>query len=295
MKVNLSMFSFMTLCLFSCGKSGSPEPESSDLYPINFSLTGFSQVVVEGKSAVFSPSDGENQGNFIRYLHYYIYDSGGNLVKNINQGTDNADFGTISDKVNAGTYTVVFIGSKNDDPVGSTAYLSTVRVISSAADDDLYFKKIPITVGKDDVNQEVTLDRVTSYLELRVLDVLPAEVARVDFTVVNDYSNFQISSASVVTSGTKCEKKVSKTLANENERTNVTINVSVLNDAGPLTVSIGCFNEKGVSVKALGIQNVQCVRNKKTILSGKLFTNPSGSFKVGVNGEWDPVPIEISF
>lgn len=295
MKIHLSMFSFLTLCLFSCGKDGSPEPESSDLYPINFYVTGFDKVVVDGKNTDFSPSEGESIGDYMRYLHYYIYDSGGNLVKNINQGNENADFGNISDKVKAGTYTVAFIGSTNDDPVGSTAYLSTVRVISSGVDDELYFKKITITVGKDDVEENVKLDRVTSFLQLKLLEVLPAEVARVDFTVVNDYSNFQISSESVITSGTKCEKKVSKTLANESERTNVTFNLSILNDVAPLTVSIGCFNEKGVSVKALGIQNVQCVRNKTTILSGKLFTNPSAGFKIGVNAERDPVPIEISF
>ncbi|WP_374166818.1 FimB/Mfa2 family fimbrial subunit [Arcticibacter sp. MXS-1] len=259
-------------------------------------MAGLSQTVVDYKQTGSLSTDPPSAlKDYVHYLSYFIFGSDGKFVRTIKQTDTSPSFGLISDNVPAGDYTVVFVASKYDLSFGATTTLSTARLFSTAIDDDIFFKKITLTVGSKDISQSLVLDRVVGYVEVALKETLPSNVAKVDFAIQNDYANLLFSTGSFTIAGVPSEKRLSKVLSTEEERTNITFGATVLNDTGNVIVQIICYNSAGTVIKEVKVQNVQCVKNKRTVLSGKVFASATGGFSVSLNTLWDSDPISVSF
>jgi len=279
------------LCFSSCKKTeNNPSPES-ELHALTLTLNGFGQIITDAKNGGFTSSDPIPLKDYVRFLNYFIYGQDGNLVHSLKQADTDANFGKITDQVPSGTYSVVLVGSRYNDTFGGTTTLSGSKVLCSAVDDDLFFKRISITVGSDDLSQNVVLDRVSCYVEISIDETLPVEVASIDVSVLNEADVFLFSTESALVGSTPATKKLTKVISNDSDRNNPKMGMCILNAVSDLSVQIYCYDSAKKYINGVKVQNVKCEKNRKTILYGKIFAMPSGEYPVSVNPEWgDPIP-----
>lgn len=289
--VSLSLIAVL-LCFSSCKKSGSNPSVDSDLHSLNLTLDGFGQIITDARNGGFTTSESVSLKDHVHFLNYFIYGQDGNLIHSLKQTDADPDFGKIKDQVPSGTYSVVLTGSQYNDTFGGTATLASAKLVSTAVDDDLFFKKISITVGSDDLSQNVALDRVSSFLEISIEEALPAEVASVDLTVQNETEVFLFATESTSIGTVSGTKKLTKVISNDSDRNNLKMGLCILNDISGLSVQIYCYDSAKKYIKGAKVENVKCVRSRKTILYGKIFAMPSGEFPISVNPEWgDPIAV----
>lgn len=102
----------------SCSKTNQteqskPAPETAK-HKVSFTITDFAATTttmsVPGTKA--STAVGDTLKNYADNLYYRIYDANGNWVNSINQTSATAGFGTITDQLPSGTYTVFMAASK---------------------------------------------------------------------------------------------------------------------------------------------------------------------------------------
>ncbi|KAA8482049.1 fimbrillin-A associated anchor protein Mfa1/Mfa2 [Arcticibacter tournemirensis] len=290
MKVVSLLFIIVLLCFSSCKKTENNPSSESDLHSLTLTLNGFGQIITDTKNGGFISSDPVPLKDYVHFLNYFIYGQDGNLVHSLKQADTDANFGKITDQVPAGTYSVVLVGSRYNNTFGGTTALSTSKTLSAAVDDDLFFKKVSITVGSDDLSQSVVLDRVSSYMEVSIEESLPAEVASIDVTVQNEADVFMFASESVQIGTVPATKKFTKVISSDDDRNNPRMGMCILNVVSDLSVQIYCYDSAKKYIKGVKVQNVKCEKNRKTILYGKVFAMPSGEFPVSVNPEWgDPI------
>lgn len=292
MKVNILLAAAIALSFSSCKKEISSLPDESQ-HALCFNLNGFSQTLTDIKGGAFISSETLLKDNF-QYLYYQIFNADGNLVHHIEQTAADANFGTIKDYVPTGDYTVILVGSKTAVIPAVPSTLNVSKLNTTAADDDIFVKKMKVTVQSSDVTQGVILDRINSFIELNVQDALPAEVSSVDLVIQNEYPVFQFQTESY-SNGVVVDKRVTKTISGDADRNALSICSCVMNNYTPVTVLISCFDAKHNTLKVVKVPNVQCVRNKKTILSGKLYSMPESGFTVGVNAGLSGDPIIVPF
>lgn len=291
----ISTFLALSLLFFSCKKNDRSSDQDTTLYEVSFNLTGFSQVITDFKNQPFSSSETPSLSGSIRYLYYFIYNADGAYVNFLKQTDTDENFGKIVDKVAAGSYTVVLFGSKNEEVTNNPTTLDKAKLTSSSTDDDVFFKKLSVVVGSNDVSQDLSLEHIASYLELNIEEVLPANVASVEMLTPDELPVFSFSAGMVTTSNGTVQKMVTRAITTDDDRNNLKMGMSVLNDQTPLTVRLNCYDSARKNLKTVTINNVKCVRDRKTILSGKLFALPSSGLDVSVDPVWQKEPAVIQF
>lgn len=287
--VYLTLFTLCLLC--GCRKENSVASDQP-VYPVKFNVLSITQQQMGSRATVLSEGEAESP---IHYLYYLIYGSDSKFVKKIEQTDDVDSFGTIADSEPAGNYTVIMIGSKNALQI--TPGSATTGVFKcSAVDDDVFFLKTPVTIDSQGLTKDITLNRVVCYLQAQIEDEIPANVARVELSVRTDASTFSFGTEKVraePSTDLTTSKTVAKSMVTDEDRQNVTLGMTILNDAVPMKVMIAFFDSSNTIIKLVTSDDVPFERNKRTILSGKLFTMPTAGFTVTVNSEWNTDPIQI--
>lgn len=224
-------------------------------------------------------------------------------------------FGNITDSLAAGTYTIVFAGAQTNFSINSRfeglsgaqylpfndAYFNYDRGLDSwSRASDSFFKKCTITVAEANTEKEVKLDRVVGKVEITILDAIPSNADHFSFLFINENEGFKFSTESGVglTDDSELEEYLLTDIApSEIGQRNYHFNKYIINTSSPLDVIINCYDASNVLIASKTVENVQCFKNKRTLLKGNLFTtsSPSSSFTVAVNDEWDENVEEISF
>lgn len=264
------------LLLFSCSKEEAVKPNEIK-HEVKFTVSTFSQEITDISYA-------KALNTSIGYLDYIVFNSSGAKVNRISQTSADANFGVVSDQLSAGTYTVIIVGSKNPISIGLENSLNGIGVVFSQHVYDSFYRKVTITVGNENIAQNITLDRFVSYVELVLTDAIPANAKKIVLNIENDHQSYFLSSESssgVIIFNTE---KVVETAAIGT--TNFTMGTFVLNTKDPLTINIRAYDVDNKIIAEKKVTNVTCVKNRKTILTGKLFegtTPSSASFTVSVN------------
>ena len=295
----LSCTLLICIALSSACKKSSNQASESPKTDATFTVADFSQSVApmaKSNSAVLDI--GDTLRNYADHLIYRVYNSSGTLVSSKDQTSSSPAFGTITDRLEPGNYTIVFVAST--EAIGyqynllSSALIfghdpgfeqvNGVRVQRlSRAWEDTFLKKINITFGTSPFVETVRLDRLVGALELNLEAGVPAEVSRIAISVEYDQNTYNVNTG--VRSSTLIKTKEFIIADSDRGQPDKKFLMHVINVTRPQLITIKAFNAQNELITQKMINNVTFFQNKKTILTGNL--NVSSAFIITVNPVWD--------
>lgn len=285
----------LVLALFSsCTKSTQLEPEQKK-YDVTFSISDFAQSV--SSLSTTRPKTtlgiGDTLKNYADNLYYRIYNSAGVMVNSIDQSSTLTTFGTISDKLPAGSYNVFLAASKGPLYISDakTSYSSAAYSYFYPATSwsDTFVKQLQLTVGTTAVSQSVKLDRAVGGLQVTLLDAIPNNATRISLVFQSEVQFLNVNGSSASYAGTSLTKDFTLTSADIGQK-NKTFLMYVGNIVSASSVVIRAYDSNNGLIVEKTIPNVRCYKNQKTSLTGALFpatVSTSLGFTVTVNPTWD--------
>jgi len=122
----------------------------------------------------------EPVANVCKRLNFAIYDEGGMRVKQINQTSDKAGFGQCAFQLEEGTYQLVVVGhSANGNPTMTDP--TKIQFTNATGYTDTFLCYGEVTIGEEQVDYEVSLDRIVALCRFVITDDIPAEVKTMRF------------------------------------------------------------------------------------------------------------------
>lgn len=316
--LNLSIAGIAMLMLFSCSKSDSNvEPNPSDkLHTVKFTVDGFTQSYkpIDTKSATTTST----ASSPINEILYVLLDKDQLPIDTLRRPVS-GNSSSINLKLLNGNYTLRAIGYNNSN-IGSLYTKYQLVYTSFRSQDifkiqdynisDVFTLNTEFQVSKDSTYKSQTLKRISSKLELNILDKIPAQAAYIEIST--NSSNYFYGFAK--------EFKNNFTLGNNTDYvsnvidiaalaslTNQTISTNVLTDNQTYTapaerttpVKINVLNSTGSVILSKEILNVKLMPNTITRLSGKLFedlnSEKKGNFAVTINQNFNTNIITQTF
>jgi hypothetical protein len=289
MKTQLLCSIAICLLTLSCTKEKNINSENDQKYDVNFNLSTFSQEIVNLKSA-------KSLSDNIGYLYYFVYNNGGLLVSSKTQTSSDSTFGHISDKLLNGSYTILFVGGKNKCFIQNNDNLTNVYCSNNYVGFDSFYKLINITISNSNISQSVSLDRNVNYLEAIIIDTVPNNAAKISMYISDFGGGFRfIDGSTYVWNANIIDKLVGISDIGE---PNFKIGTFMFPPYESFTVNLRCYDSSNTLLADKIINSVVCIKNKRTILTGKLFDGIGGgnaSFTVTVNPTFDNDSIKVSF
>jgi uncharacterized protein (TIGR02145 family) len=332
--------------LFACSKkqeTQSPVTGSNDFkkVAVKFNVSGFSQItgpIASAKDkAVFSTRTNAFtpiRDNFINdKLIYVVYDSQGKEVSRLEQFktsdpgkvyriandtktlvSSNSTFGTLSDNLNIGTYTVVVMVGQTDASFNRiyegqvttdfpkaypTAILDEAAYYPTSGDilDDSFYYKGSLNVTTDSKTQSIVLDRIVGKLIFNIEDVLPANAYELTYDITTENTYFKLGNNTPGGTDGYNGHTISSVVFNARDigKANFRWSEYILNTVTPMTVvlTISDINHKTLGTKT--ITNVRVSKNEQTTLTGKIFQATTNNFGITLNQQWGSNPNVISF
>lgn len=308
---------------------------SKKKYAVSFNASGFTSVVVNmvKKNGVSSVPAGDKTSDLTylvynsdgveikRIEHNRRNESQSAIVYRVNsllqplyigdEGviTEEGVYGSITDSLATGTYTIVMVATELNAVINNyddsnfnyeklqNSYFLFYDGEGSANPSiyrtrDTYFKKFTLTVNGD-VSDNVELPRIVGQIEINLQDSKPGD------TYVTNY----IGEQSGYTFSTEAPTGGLPTPGDEFVKDNVitpgTLNLKysnyIINTDKPIQVEIKAYRA-GELVATKIIKDVRVYKNKRTILTGKMYdSTPAVGFNVSVNDEFDSEPVNVEF
>lgn len=310
----------VSMMFFSCSKHNNPSPPpSGQKYTVKFNV-GFSQSIgpltnsiikTQGIKTNAVDTVNDTLKNYTGILYYVVFDSNQHIVRNISQKATDADFGTITDQLLPGNYTVVIGAGEahlKEDIYGSGGHLTNAFYYQGFTSPyvnpndnylppffaNTFYKKMSITVGSSNASYSINLDRMVAQLEVIVQDAIPAGAKNLTVYINGDASALATLNLAVVNTGNYFYPLTNLVAGT----TNTTEYITVANTATPLTIEIKCIDAGGTTVFAdKTITGVTFQAGATTVLTGNLFSAGSGQgFTVTYDPKWNVgTPTTIHF
>lgn len=113
-------------------------------------------------------------------LNFAVYDENGSRVKQVNQTSDMANFGTASFQLEEGDYTLVVVGhSSSGNPTMTN--LKKIQFTNSTGYTDTFLCCGEVTIGEEPQELKVSLERIVSMCRFVLTDDIPVEVKKMRF------------------------------------------------------------------------------------------------------------------
>ena len=289
---------------FSCKKDHKQPGNTTKLYDVKFNVTGFSQSIssVNISTNGLKTNTAPSSPGYLTDLYYLVYDANGKIVTEVDMKSDSSSFGTLSDKLAAGTYSFFFIGSHGKLALGPDIGYSNNFFYDDGSStprgnwDDTFFKSLKLTVSSAGINQAITLNRIVGELQVTLLDNVPASAAKLKLDIDSEiatYRYYPITTDTTYaytdpTGGNTIKSSVTYTIPTAAIGTsNFSVYDILLNTYKPFSVTITCLDASNNVIATKTVSNVRCQKNTRTILSGDLFGSETG-FGVALNNQWDP-------
>ncbi|WP_423148158.1 FimB/Mfa2 family fimbrial subunit [Rubrolithibacter danxiaensis] len=302
MKKNLQIVLVLCLAFFGCKKEAEPPiiTTTEKGHELKLNVSGFNQKFEKLEVTSSSTSIKDK----INTLYYLIYDLKGEEIRRVRQSSSDANFGSIKDTLPSGIYDVVVIGVKGDVLINGDRYDNTpptkLKMFDGAhfelshtlAPDftayDTFFTHTSVDIENEDVSSVVPLDRVVGSLEINLEDAIPANADHLSVKIAGELYSFLFDSE-LADGNTTADVSFSKKFsASDKGKINFKLNKLMLNTIKPMLVTISCYDSSNKLVAEKTINNVKCQRNKKLVLSGKLFDGmtTTSNFQINVNDGW---------
>jgi hypothetical protein len=300
MKKVLLLTAVSLLLLFSCKKENARKVAnaSSTKYKVTFNVVNFkigkSTFALRPKGSTMASSDTLTALNtYFDELDYIVYDDLRNTVKRVIQDSTMANMGTITDSLPAGTYRISIVAGKKGLAIRDNFFTENDFGYGGNSWQDTFFDSFMITVNYAPVNQNVTLSRVVSKLELQVLDTMPMNADSLVLTVYQDAYGHDLFE-NVPMTGYITSRFSVPVPASAKGKPNFTMDRLVGNFDCPVTIT--CKKTDNTVIASKSVQDVYFTPNERTILSGDLFTtlaghNGSQTFTTKIDTAWDSDPV----
>lgn len=290
----LSLMLFAATLLFSCSKVDKINSVKPDLpkYDVTFTVSDFTQSVgtLNVKGTKQTMGVGDTLKNYADNLYYRIYNSAGVQINSVDQTSTLATFGTITDKLPAGTYNVFIAAAKGELTPSSPSLNYTASFYQPTAKywNDTYSKQFQLTVGTTAVTQALKLGRTVGGIQLTLQDAIPSNAAKI--TIV-----YQTDALALYENGTGSYAQGSTTrdfplTSADIGQKNKTFLMYVGNTSTTSSVNIRAYDASNTLIVDKIVTGVRCYSNQKTSLTGSLFPSSGSSsvgFTVTVNPIWD--------
>ena len=113
-------------------------------------------------------------------INFIAYTTEGVRVAKVDQEAGDPDFGSASFFLEPGKYLVVVVAhSSNGNPTSTDP--SRIRFTNAQGYTDTFFSSRSVTIGEDEVDMSVSLDRISSLCRFQITDGYPAGVAKMRF------------------------------------------------------------------------------------------------------------------
>ena len=167
----------IAITLASCEKVAIPESDASEELNGNLRVSVYQ---IEQTPFAGSTRTTEAASAACTRLNFAIYDEDGSRLKQINQQTSAADFGSAAFQLDEGTYQLVVVGhSANGNPTMTDP--TKIQFSNATGYTDTFLCYGEVTIGEDPVDYEVSLDRIVSLCRFVITDDIPAEVKKLRF------------------------------------------------------------------------------------------------------------------
>ncbi|WP_158827266.1 FimB/Mfa2 family fimbrial subunit [Mucilaginibacter lacusdianchii] len=310
MKLKFIYIVLLSICFASCkkdSKNTNTDKPAEKLYPVTFGVSSFTQnsipLSVGKQTNTIVTTATSTLKDTLDVLYYYLVDADGKVRSHIQQTSSASNFGTIKDSVAAGTYTVVFTGGKsglqgiNNTPVipASAPLANNITFTYNTSSpgqyiapwQDFFYKKFTVQIPTNNSNKQINLDRVVAQLQVVIKDALPANVASVAVFISNDLYDQNL--LNLKTTGSENSRTFKMLTETEKGKSNYTLTTYTMAYGAPFKVTINCYDNNGGLLISKQVDDVTAQANKRTILSGNLFTpsTSSNAFNVSVNVQWN--------
>lgn len=180
--ISISMvFVLIVICamsvLVSCEKVATIEDDSND---VSGNLRISVYEIEKTPFASLTRGAVEPIADVCTRLSFAIYDMSGSRIKQVNQEKGNANFGVAGFQLEEGDYQIVVVGhSANGNPTMTN--LSKVQFTNTTGYTDTFLCYDVVTIGEENVDCEVSLDRIVALCRLVITDDIPLEVKKLRF------------------------------------------------------------------------------------------------------------------
>ncbi len=293
-------FLLLGAMLQGCQKSGDkPEvPPTTGVeqqkYDVQFSVADFSKSVAPMNATVNKATMATTADlkSYADYFAYRVYNANKELVNSINQTSSAANFGTVSDKLPPGTYTVILTASKVYMPDISYTGL-TMDVLSYW--NDLFGKKVSLVVSNSAISETTTLERLVGGLEVNITDAMPKDIGKISILIQTE-NQFILHDNTKPFPAMPATKNFIMTSADAGA-TNKSFMLYVGNTFTATNIVIRAYDVNGGFIAEKTVPNVTFAKNQKTVLTGNLFTatNTTAGLASQVNPDWTATSTPIKF
>lgn len=188
-KIILSISAVIALLLvfvvFACEKAITPDENVEGVVDGNLHVSVFEiektpfASFTRGANYI-STRASEAASAVVTHLNFAIYDLSGTRLKQVNQTSDAANFGKASFQLSAGDYTLVVVGhSSNGNPTMTSP--AKIQFTNTQGFTDTFLYCCDVTIGEENVDLSVSLDRIVSLCRFVVTDDFPADVKKMRF------------------------------------------------------------------------------------------------------------------
>ena len=251
--------------------------------PVNIRVASLEQVP-------FGPIGTKGQNGLqdaCSVINYAVYNvSDGKLDKQINQKSTDDAFGTLSLKLEEGSYRLVVI-AHNGDANATMTDRNKIQFQNNSKRriTDTFLYSSEIEVHKDMEPLSLNLDRVVAKIELHlVADSVPPSVVQMEFEIGSGGSSGLNTTNGYGTRSTKYTEKISVAPGD----TLIEVYTFVYEGAESTKMTVVAKDSNGEEVKKILIENIPVSRNRITRYSGVLFGKESINTQsvVCLNREW---------
>ena len=276
-----TLFSLLLCCvvLAACKKDKLAPAQLEGTQKVTFKV-GFAQTMGDidiandkNKLKLASSSD-TSLTNYADAIYYMIFKQDGTLVQNITQRLPVASFGEYTYFLPPGNYIVaiaagksLFINESGNINIQKLSFADRVTGVDPSSIPDMFFKKMNITVGNNDVIETFTLKRATSKLTVNIKDALASTDYNLNLEITGVSKLFSVGTGMGENTNTIIRTDNNIRLTGPNYKRSVTFFYKA-----PIKVRMELKNSNlagSSSVKT--ITDVVADPNSETILSGYFY------------------------
>lgn len=223
----------------------------------------------------------------VKVLTLAFYDAGGEEVyktsRNKWETATYTTFGEFSCNLPIGSYTMVVVGRGcgNDDVFVLTS--PTAASYTSERARETFCATQSVTVTATGANISVTMNRIIALLNIRSTDAVPEEVATIRTTYAAGGKSFNPTTG-LATSNAGLVVTNSPYL--DNGKLSVASYIFLATDEQTMTITIEALDAGNNVLLTKVVPSVPLKRNRKTILSGALFTTSASTATIQVETAW---------
>lgn len=234
---------------------------------------------------------GVSTGNYFSKLNVQLFDADGEKVfdKVKTQTKDDDDFGSLSLKLQPGTYWVVAVGhsSKNSATIKS---LDLVQFTSSDGEKltDTFCHCSQIDVSRETADYTLPMYRVGAMIQFCLTDTeVPEAFAYFLMEYTGGSANFNPQTLEGNTKSTQSERRVRNSLM-----THQAFTFPYMAATGSIKMTVSATDTEGTVIRKRVFENVPVTRNRITTYTGHFFEDGDGVFTQSdfgfvVHADWD--------